>query len=103
MSGMQADCPEGSWEESITAGTLSQVLNHIPVLSFKAAFGCGGSPALSPCDAVAEGIADRGGMGPLRGPGQLNIFHQRILNFFSKLKQRLWPIACGRGENKRCW
>lgn len=24
MSGMQADCPEGSWEESITAQTLAK-------------------------------------------------------------------------------
>lgn len=43
MSGMWARCPEGSWEESITAQTLSQVLNSVPELIFKAVFGCGGS------------------------------------------------------------
>ena len=61
MSGMQAHCPEGSWEESITIQTLSQVLSRIPELIFTAAFGCGDAPSLLPCDTLTEGIADWGG------------------------------------------
>lgn len=40
--------PEGSWEESIIAQTLGQVLNSIPVLIFKAAIGSGQPQACFP-------------------------------------------------------
>lgn len=69
--------PEGSWEESITAQTLGQVLNSIPGADLQSSLWLWAAPGLFSCVTPSlEGAVYWGGWVQRVAQGQLSIFHQ---------------------------